>query len=244
MGSRLWPRHCRCKKYNQSSIEPKRLLGNRLCLNRQSVWKYSIHHTKHYQAWVNQEKRRTSVQVHRGGSLEVEVEEEREAGELLEVREGELELDQVLRECQRLIGLLMLQSLASGIVMEVRQVCLMYIKADYPELSEEEDADDDEEQSSDLTEEDEDEAEKGSGDEDDDEEEDEEDDDEEEEEEQVTIGVPVGMWDFDHCDPKRCSGKKLERHRLMTSLRVGSRFRGIVLSYVSSSPSCDVYAEQ
>jgi len=48
----------------------------------------------------------------------------------------------------------------------------------------------------------------------------------------VTIGVPVGMWDFDHCDPKRCSGKKLERHRLMTSLRVGSRFRGIVLSYV------------
>jgi hypothetical protein len=167
----------------------------------------------------------------------------REAGELLGVLEGELELDQVLRECQRLIGLLMPQSLASGIVMEVRQVCLMYVKADYPELSEEEDAEDDEEDSSDLTEEEEDD-EKGSGEEDDDEEDEDDEEEDEEEEEQVTIGVPVGMWDFDHCDPKRCSGKKLERHRLMTSLRVGSRFRGIVLSYVSSSPSCDVYAEQ
>jgi hypothetical protein len=214
-----------------------------LCLNRHSVWKYSIHHTKHYQAWANQEKRRTSVQVHRGESLEVEVEEEREEGELLGVLEGELELDQVLRECQRWIGLLMLQSLASGIVMEVRRVCLSQVKAKYLELSEEEGEDeDDEEESSDLTEEEEDD-EKGSGEEDDDEEEAEEDDDEEEEEEQVTIGVPVGMWDFDHCDPKRCSGKKLERHRLMTSLRVGSRFRGIVLSYVGSSPSCDIHAD-
>lgn len=123
--------------------------------------------------------------------------------------------------------------------MEVRRVWLICPKTNCAELSEEEDADDDEEESSDLTEEEEDD-EKGSGDEDDDNEDDDEDDDEEEEEEQVTIGVPVGMWDFDHCDPKRCSGKKLERHRLMTSLRVGSRFRGIVLSYVSSSPSCDV----
>jgi hypothetical protein len=206
-----------------------------LCLNRQYVWKYSIHHTKHYQAWVNQEKRRTLVQARQGGSPEVGVEEEREAGEQLGVLEGELELDQVLRECQRLIGLLMPQSLGSGIVMEVRRVCSTHNKAEYLELSEEEDADDDEEESSDLTEEEEDD-ENGSGDEDDDEEEDEEDDEEEEEEEQVTIGVPVGMWDFDHCDPKRCSGKKLERHRLMTSLRVGSRFRGIVLSYVLFYP--------
>jgi hypothetical protein len=158
-----------------------------------------------------------------------------EEGELLGVLEGELELDQVLREYPRWIGLPMLQSLESGIVMEVRRVCSSYIKAEYLELSEEEDAEDEEEESSDLTEEDEDDAEKGSGDE----EEDDEDDDEEEEEEQVTIGVPVGMWDFDHCDPKRCSGKKLERHRLMTSLRVGSRFRGIVLSYVIFNPRSD-----
>jgi len=123
--------------------------------------------------------------------------------------------------------------------MEVRPASLTCIKANHPELSEEEDAEEDED-SSDLTEEDEGD-EKGSGEEDDDEEDDEEDDDEEEEEEQVTIGVPVGMWDFDHCDPKRCSGKKLERHRLMTSLRVGSRFRGIVLSYVISSFSYDTH---
>ena len=166
--------------------------------------------------------------------------EEREAGELLGVLEGELELDLAPREYQRWIGLLMPQSLESGIAMEVRRLCFKDIKADYLELSEEEEAEDDEADSSDLTEEEEDDGEKGSGDEDDEEEEDEEDDDEEEEEEQVTIGVPVGMWDFDHCDPKRCSGKKLERHRLMTSLRVGSRFRGIVLSYVTSSLSCDI----
>jgi pre-rRNA-processing protein TSR3 len=83
-----------------------------------------------------------------------------------------------------------------------------------------------------LTEEEEDEHDDDDEDDDEEEEDGEEEEEEEEEEEQVTIGVPVGMWDFDHCDPKRCSGKKLERHRLMTSLRVGSRFRGIVLSYV------------
>jgi pre-rRNA-processing protein TSR3 len=129
----------------------------------------------------------------------------------------------------------MRQSLGNGIAMEASPVHPGCTNADGKELSDDEEAEDDE-GSSDLTEEeDENEAASGSADEDEEEEEedDEEEEEEEDEEEQVTIGVPVGMWDFDHCDPKRCSGKKLERHRLMTSLRVGSRFRGIVLSYVA-----------
>ncbi|CAG8460133.1 2669_t:CDS:2 [Rhizophagus irregularis] len=44
------------------------------------------------------------------------------------------------------------------------------------------------------------------------------------------IPMPLGMWDFEHCDPKKCSGKKLVRFGIVKELKVSTRFRGIVLS--------------
>ena len=48
----------------------------------------------------------------------------------------------------------------------------------------------------------------------------------------------MAMWDFKHCDPKRCSGKKLERLCLIRSLRVGQKFAGVVVSPNGKHPVC------
>jgi pre-rRNA-processing protein TSR3 len=38
------------------------------------------------------------------------------------------------------------------------------------------------------------------------------------------------MWDFEQCDAKRCTGRRLERMGLLKSLTLSTPFRGVVLS--------------
>ena len=50
------------------------------------------------------------------------------------------------------------------------------------------------------------------------------------EEESLELQTKLFLWDFNQCDPKKCTGKKLVRLKLAREVAIGRKIPGLVLS--------------